>query len=64
MQSRNFSTDLRFILTVSDAKILESKQTIKLNIHLECFAIRKDLFSVNNKKEKVSSFILPELIYW
>ena len=31
-----------------------------LNIHLECFPMRKDLSF--NKKEKVSSFILPEIL--
>ena len=33
---------------------------MKLNIHLECFALRKDLS--DNRKDKVSSFILPEML--
>ena len=33
---------------------------MKLNIHLDCFTMRKD--HVFDRKEKVSSFILPEIL--
>ena len=33
---------------------------MELNIHLECFAMTKDL--KDNRKDKVSSFILPEIL--
>ena len=37
---------------------------MKLNIHLECFAMRNDFFQKKsqNGKDKVSSFILPEIL--
>ena len=54
MQNRNFFVHLRFIFTV-----FKHKYNLKLNIHLECVAMRNDLL---RKKTKVSSFILPEIL--
>ena len=58
MQSRNFFSDLQFILIVFKDKYLIIRATHEAQ-YTECFAMSKKPF---NRKEKVSSFILPEIL--
>ena len=59
MQSRNFFIDLRFILTVFKHKYLKIRDIHEAQYTFGMFFYAERPF---NRKEKVSSFILPEIL--
>ena len=58
MQSRNFFIHLRFILTVFKNKSLKIGDTHEAQYTFRMFCYEERPF---NRKDKVSSFILPEI---
>ena len=59
MQSRDFFTDLRFILTIFKHKYLKISDTHEAQITFRMFCYEKRTFF---RKEKVSSFILTQIL--
>ena len=59
MKSRNFFTDLRFILTVFKHKYLKISDTHEAQYTFRMFCYEERTF---NRKEEASSFILSEIL--
>ena len=59
MQSRNFFLHLRFILTVFEHKCLQIGDTHEAQYTFRMFCYQERPF---DRKDKVSSFILPEIL--
>ena len=59
MQSKNFFIHLRFILTVFKQKYLKIGDTHGAQYTFRMFCFKERPF---NRKNKVSSFILPEIL--
>ena len=59
MQSRNFFIHLRFIFTVFKHKYLKIGETQEAQYTFKLFCYEEGSF---NRKSKVSSFVLPEML--